>query len=237
MCFWTLRGPVTMGGKRQDCRLELIAHRAGEGVDLLHAPYRTAMLQRVLESLTAEVDVRLTRLEDGREHVCSWAPAATRVGDRRRGRGDSMNAASWLEFQRRLTGRLLAWGALSMAAGLMLQRMRRPFWRAFGVQFAAWGAIDSAIALAGRWQAERKTAPQDAATVAAGVRKIRRLLWANAGLDVLYVCGGLWLALGKGRRDETARGHGWAVAFQGAFLFVFDLVHGWRLRQGERNRT
>ncbi|MCB0022531.1 MAG: hypothetical protein KDD91_05815, partial [Caldilinea sp.] len=41
-------------------RLSLVAHRDEEGVDLLHAPMRTAMLQRVLESLTASVDVTLS---------------------------------------------------------------------------------------------------------------------------------------------------------------------------------
>jgi hypothetical protein len=44
-------------------RLEIIAQRSDENADLLHAPYRTAMLQRVLESLTATVSVRLTTNE------------------------------------------------------------------------------------------------------------------------------------------------------------------------------
>ena len=141
-----------------------------------------------------------------------------------------MTSASWHLFQRRLTDRLLAWGVLSMTVGLVLQVAPRPFWRAFGTQSAIWGAIDAAIALAGQWQARRKAGQQEDTAVTGEVRKIRRLLWVNAGLDVLYVLGGLWLALGKGRRAETARGHGWGVVVQGAFLGVFDLIHAVRLQ-------
>jgi hypothetical protein len=56
---WVMRGPVRMEGVRRMLRLEIAATRADEQVDLLHAPSRTAMLQRVLESLTATLDVRL----------------------------------------------------------------------------------------------------------------------------------------------------------------------------------
>ena len=62
---WQLRGP---GPDGRPHRLEIVAHRNEEGVDLLHAPDRSAMVQRVLESLTAVVDVRLTMIErDGGE--------------------------------------------------------------------------------------------------------------------------------------------------------------------------
>jgi tocopherol cyclase len=48
-------------------RLEINAWRAEGG--LLHAPERVAMLQRVLESLTARLDVRLLVIESRRERV------------------------------------------------------------------------------------------------------------------------------------------------------------------------
>jgi hypothetical protein len=57
---WRLRGP---GPDQRLHRLEIVAHRREEGVDLLHAPDRSAMVQRVLESLTAVVDVRLSVVE------------------------------------------------------------------------------------------------------------------------------------------------------------------------------
>jgi hypothetical protein len=61
--IWTLRGPQSPNLLHQSMRLEIIAQRSDENADLLHAPYRTAMLQRVLESLTATVSVRLTTNE------------------------------------------------------------------------------------------------------------------------------------------------------------------------------
>ncbi len=65
--FWTMRGPVEYGGARRMAQIAIVAHRAGEDVDLLHAPARTAMVQRVLESLTATVEVTLSVDIDGRD--------------------------------------------------------------------------------------------------------------------------------------------------------------------------
>jgi len=63
--FWRMAGRV--GPSRARYRMEIIAWRADGG--LLRSPERSAMLQRVLESLTARVDVRLTALEGGQERV------------------------------------------------------------------------------------------------------------------------------------------------------------------------
>jgi len=51
------------------------------------------------------------------------------------------------------------------------------------------------------------------------------LLWINTALDVLYVAGGLILALAFGSRGMDWQGHGWGIVVQGAFLFLFDLIH------------
>ena len=56
-------------------------------------------------------------------------------------------------------------------------------------------------------------------------RNLRRLLLINTGLDVLYVAGGVALALTLGASNPTWRGHGWGIVVQGAFLFAFDLIH------------
>jgi hypothetical protein len=48
-------------------RLEIVAWRAEGG--LLHSPERSVMLQRVPESLTARIDVRLLAVTGGQEHV------------------------------------------------------------------------------------------------------------------------------------------------------------------------
>ena len=58
---------VVMRAADRRHRLEIEATRTEGG--LLQAPYRTDMLKRVTESLTATVDVRLVEREGGRDHV------------------------------------------------------------------------------------------------------------------------------------------------------------------------
>lgn len=140
-------------------------------------------------------------------------------------------------FQRTLANRLLAWSVLSIAGGALLQLARAPFWRAFGQQAMGWGAIDAALAIFGRRGLEAKVErgyPPVEATK--DLHNLRRLLWFNAGLDVLYMLGGVALL----RRDDKAqRGHGAGILFQALFLFKFDLLHALLLtrRAGHTGRT
>jgi hypothetical protein len=62
---WHVAGRTGPGKARR--RLEIVAWRAAGG--LLHSPERVAMLQRVLESLTARLDVRLLAVDGGQEEV------------------------------------------------------------------------------------------------------------------------------------------------------------------------
>jgi hypothetical protein len=62
---WLLTGRT--GPHNAPHRLEIVAWRSEGG--LLHSPERVAMLQRVLESLTARLDVRLLAGHGGQERV------------------------------------------------------------------------------------------------------------------------------------------------------------------------
>jgi len=131
-----------------------------------------------------------------------------------------------VRFQKRLSVRLLLWSTLSIVAGIILQSRRAPFWRAFGQQAIGWGAIDAGIALFGQRGLAQKLARGYANNEQAkDMRVLRALLWANAGLDVLYVAGGLQLMGTRSRTDAGGRGHGAGIVVQGAFLLIFDLVH------------
>jgi hypothetical protein len=126
-------------------------------------------------------------------------------------------------FQRRLTHRLLWWAIPNVLLGtLLVWRGQTPARRAFGQQAVGWGAIDAAIALGGQYGAEQKQATATPAVEVAQARTLRRLLWLNTGLDLLYMAGGLALARGG---SDSKRGHGLGIFVQGAFLFVFDLFH------------
>lgn len=132
------------------------------------------------------------------------------------------------DFQDVLSRRLLLWSALSIIAGALLVAFgASAWWHGFGVQALAWGAIDAAIALFGQLSARKRRAaglggPE---TFAREARNLRRLLWVNTGLDVLYLAGGVALIRTMGAQNPFAAGSGWGVVVQGGFLFIFDLLH------------
>lgn len=139
-------------------------------------------------------------------------------------------------FQTRLTRRLGIWAGLNLAAGtffaLGFTRKKDPalFLQAFGAQAAGWGFINGMIAVFGSLSARKRrqsplSSPEQERT------QLRKLLWINTGLDVFYMAGGLGLAKTRGLSDRGAAGHGWGIFFQGAFLFVFDLIHAWKLER------
>ena len=58
---------------------------------------------------------------------------------------------------------------------------------------------------------------------------MRKLLWINNALDVVYVAGGTALIILYGNGSVFWRGTGWGIVVQGAFLFAFDLYHALRV--------
>ena len=133
------------------------------------------------------------------------------------------------EFQSSLSRRLLLWSMVSIIGGLILQIPRSRFTSGMGIQFSAWGLIDAIIAIFGDWAAKKRAA-QLADPLASDItelesRKLYKVLLVNTGLDAGYMLGGSALTLTKGKTDPGWRGHGIGIIIQGAFLFIFDLVH------------
>jgi pimeloyl-ACP methyl ester carboxylesterase len=115
---------------------------------------------------------------------------------------------------------------LSITGGIYLIFTRDAFWRSFGLQAAAWGAVDALIAVwGGRGLSEKINQPVNLAQSALDARKLRRILWINAGLDLLYISAGLAAAYTLGQNSPAWRGTGWGIAVQGVFLLGFDLLH------------
>ena len=134
------------------------------------------------------------------------------------------------DYQKFLSLRLLLWAILSILTGLFLWISGSPFWHGFGLQAAAWGVVDGAIALFGlRGLTQKLTAALDREETSQRARWLRRILVLNAGLDVLYIIGGLVLAHTIGRTQPFQAGMGWGIVLQGAFLLVFDSLHAWRV--------
>jgi hypothetical protein len=139
-----------------------------------------------------------------------------------------------IDFEDRLARQLLAWGAASVVKGAALAAVGTAtgdrFLRGFGTQTIGWGAIDGALAVGGLVRARRHRADPPAGDAAAReAARIRRILAVNAGLDLLYIAGGLAVVAGRGRTDPAARGHGLAAVVQGAFLLGFDAWHAARM--------
>jgi hypothetical protein len=117
---------------------------------------------------------------------------------------------------------LTAWGGLSTGVGaaLMVIEADDPFLFWGGLQHLLWGATNVVIGSASVYKANH-TRPSAIEDVAVRARRMRRVLWINAGLDVLYVASAslLW---GLSERREV-QGSGAAILVQGGFLLAFDI--------------
>ena len=125
--------------------------------------------------------------------------------------GTSMKSVS--AFQRRLSLRLAAWSAASLAGGAALILWGGTPARGAGIQAVAWGAAEAGLALA--WLlGSRRALPSG--------RSLRLARWLQLGLDLLCLIAALVLML---LPQEAWRDHGRILALQGTFLFFFHLIH------------
>ncbi|OZC04685.1 hypothetical protein BSZ36_10195 [Rubricoccus marinus] len=124
--------------------------------------------------------------------------------------------------------RVGAWGAANVAGGLVLialsdleaDRMRR----AFGIQSAAWGAINMGIAGIGLASGPGEASGEWAAAFGAE-NGYADILLVNLGLNVGYAAVGTTMYVAGRRGAPNAdlwKGHGAALILQGAGLFVLD---------------
>ncbi|MCX7925854.1 MAG: hypothetical protein N2554_08605 [Fimbriimonadales bacterium] len=136
---------------------------------------------------------------------------------------------AFLRYQTRMMYQLLFWAGLSLLVGLAMLFPAQEWMRAFGGMTVAWAVVNALIALFALMGIRRKMAQNaDPATVAKWIHQLLRLLWINAGLDVLYIFVGGGLVYWNSAQP-TLNGFGWAVVIQGAFLFIFDSWHAARL--------
>ena len=133
------------------------------------------------------------------------------------------------QYQFILTRRLAWWGVLSFVFGVVMFFIDDPFLKGFGIQAAAWGFIDTAIAIGATFLTTKRRAAlsdpaaKDAVTLEA--YKLRKLLKLMRPLDVIYIVVGLLLAFTWGRKSAWWFGTGWGVVVQGLFLLGFDWYH------------
>jgi hypothetical protein len=126
--------------------------------------------------------------------------------------------------------RVGAWGLANLVGGAALvlasDRSEQAGRWAFGVQSGAWGAVNVGIATVGLLSGPGDVTAEWVAAFAAE-NGYADVLLVNLGLNVGYAAvGGTLLAVaGRGVSTPAAwRGHGAALVFQGAGLFVLDAV-------------
>ncbi len=144
------------------------------------------------------------------------------------------------DFQETVSLRLLRYNLVNIAAGLLVQG-RSPFWKGIGSQAVGWGIINIAIAFFGNQATQRrqKSLP-DANTPNRLYREatnLRRLLWLNAGLDLLYMVGGWQLTRPADKPRPFRSGTGWGIILQGALLLIFDGFHAIRVPDSANQET
>ncbi|MEJ2504538.1 MAG: hypothetical protein P8177_14720 [Gemmatimonadota bacterium] len=125
--------------------------------------------------------------------------------------------------------RVAVWGGASLLAGLGLIAASRdgsPGRRGFGIQSAAWGAINLGIVA---WATAAGSEPPGPGL--AGVLEAENawgdILLLNLGLNVGYVAVGTTLAVAAGRglrSGDAVRGHGLGIIVQGLGLLALDGV-------------
>lgn len=120
------------------------------------------------------------------------------------------------------------WGAGNLATGFLLMGQADGSTKHFHQMNAGWGAINLGLATFS-YLASAKTDPASFNTFQTfeEQHKIQKILLFNAGLDLAYITGGLYLrerSNNPSGNPERLRGFGESIILQGSFLFVFDLA-------------
>ena len=137
-------------------------------------------------------------------------------------------AFNLFRFQMEALPVLIGWAIGSMGSGLLWLRSKSTFMAGLGGQFVLWGIIDGIIAAlglrgaAGGMRCLANGALSETEHILQ-TRRFERFVWVNAGLDVLYILGGGWLAQ-RNPNDPRRRGMGMGIVLQGGFLLVWDVL-------------
>lgn len=137
------------------------------------------------------------------------------------------------DYQAAITRRLTWWAWVSITLGAFGFLLVGDFWRGMSIQFFSWGFINLGIAYFGNLSMRKRYTKLDEkgrqAAIPAETKKLSRLLWTNAGLDVLYMLGGAGLARFIGPEPFWV-GTGIGIFLQGLFLLIFDWLHARQLK-------
>lgn len=132
-----------------------------------------------------------------------------------------------LELERKSMLVLGTWAIGNIAVGSILASQKEGAEQQFHLMNAGWNIINLGLAGLGYYSA-LKTDPNslDLFESIKAQQGIQKILLFNAGLDVGYMAGGLYLmerSKNTEKNQDRLKGFGRSILLQGAFLFVFDL--------------
>jgi hypothetical protein len=119
--------------------------------------------------------------------------------------------------------------AIGTYASLTTSGERQSFWQ----MNAGWNIVNAGIATMGYFS---QTYPMTLSATLQEQHSIETILAFNAGLDLAYIIGGLYMKEKANTSDnpERLRGFGNAIMLQGAFLFIFDaILYGVNVHHGK----
>lgn len=134
------------------------------------------------------------------------------------------------DFENLLSRRLMMWAGVNILVGAGIALFAERMWPSFGLMAMVWGAVNGVIALVGLNKVgQHLFQPSLSEAEVKEAARIRKILWFNAALDVVYVAGGTAVLYFLGGDSQYWRGSGWGIILQGAFLFLFDVWHARRV--------
>jgi hypothetical protein len=138
-----------------------------------------------------------------------------------------------IDHQKKAMFVLGGWAITNIAAGAILSNQRSGSDKYFHQMNAYWNVVNLGIAGLGYLSAAREQAELLGVYASSDAHfGFQRVLLLNAGLDIGYILGGLYLTE-RSRRfvledpDKEARlkGFGQSIMLQGGFLFLFDVAN------------
>lgn len=116
------------------------------------------------------------------------------------------------------------WAIANIAVGSIGFYSTKGAARYFNQMNIFWNIVNLGIVTAGFYGVKEASHKQfNPKQSLAEQRKTERILLINAGLDLAYIAGGVYLnKRGISKNSDRLHGYGNAVILQGAFLFLFD---------------
>ncbi len=132
-----------------------------------------------------------------------------------------------LEINRQGMTILGGWAVGNMILGGIQMGRTEGHVKSFHQMNLAWNSVNLIIAGFGYYNALNAGSDLTLLETFAEQKGIENILLLNAGLDVGYMLGGLYLlerSKNVGKRQDMLKGFGQSIMLQGGFLFAFDVI-------------